>query len=167
MNMGADSVYTYTKGIRFQDGTVQNTAAPIYSATVLLSAAQLLALNTTPVLIAPAPGAGAYIFPIAFALEYIYGGAAYHTPNTNNNCFFGWTGEAINSSDAPIAFTGWGVFIEKTSSVVAFGPSGNAANAGIVLANIKNQGIQFGVPNALTLGNGTLRVTLLYSILQA
>ena len=27
MNMGADTVYTYTKGIRFHDGTVQTTAA--------------------------------------------------------------------------------------------------------------------------------------------
>ena len=28
MRMGADSVYTYTKGINFADGTVQTTAAP-------------------------------------------------------------------------------------------------------------------------------------------
>ncbi len=27
MNMGADSVYTYTTGVRFEDGTVQTTAA--------------------------------------------------------------------------------------------------------------------------------------------
>lgn len=136
-------------------------------ATIAITSAQLLALSTTPIVIVPAPGAGKIIFPQSYMLEYLYGGTAYHTPLTTNNAFFGWTNEAINSTDAPIAFAGWGVFIEKTASVLAFGPVGNAANVGIVLANAENQGIQFGVPNALTLGNGTLKVTLVYSIITA
>ena len=143
------------------------TPPNIHIVTVTLSSAQLLALSTTPVLIAPAPGAGLIIFPQSFMLEYVYGGIAYHTPSTTNNAFFGWVGEAINSVDAPIAFTGWGVFIEKIASVLAFGPVGNAANVGIVLANAENKGIQFGVPNALTLGNGTLKVTLVYTVIPA
>lgn len=168
MRMGADSVYTYTKGINFADGTVQTTAAgssSVLTASVVLTKAQLLALSTTPILIVSAPGAGLYILPYAYSLEYTYGGTAYHTPATTNNAFFGWTGEAINSVNSPIAFTGWGIFIENTFSCFAFGTMGNAANVGINVASAANQGIEFGVPNALTLGNGTLKVTLVYSIL--
>jgi len=183
-NMGGDSVFTTTAGIKFADGTEQDTAQlvgpqgpqgmqgipgpqNVFISTVALTSAQLLALATIPILIAPAPGAGKYLYPISFTLEYLFGGTAYHTPATTNNAFFNWIGQAINSADAPIAFTGWGVFIEKTASVLAFGPVGNAANTGIVLANATNQGLQFGIPSALTLGNGTLTVTLVYSILAA
>lgn len=148
---------------------IQGVPGPqnVFIVTVTLTAAQLLALNTTPILIVPAPGAGNIIFPQSFMLEYLYGGTAYHTPLTTNNAFFGWVGQAINSIDSPIAFTGWGVFIETALSCLAFGPTGNAANVGINLANAENKGLQFGVPNALTLGNGTLKVTLVYSIIPA
>lgn len=144
--------------------TPQAIGGGVQTVTVSLTAAQLLALSTTSIQIVAAPGAGNYILPIAYSLEYIYGGTAYHTPATTNNAFFGWSGSTINSVNSPIAFTGWGVFIENTFSCFAFGTVGNAANVGITTASSINTAIVFGVPNALTLGNGTLKVTLMYTI---
>lgn len=138
----------------------------VFFTEVTLSSAQLLALNTSPVLMVNPPGAGFCLFPLGYCLEYKFGTHAYSTPAKTNNCFFGWTGQAINSVNSPIAFTGWGTFIENTFSCLAFGIVGNAANVGITLTGAANAGIQFGVPNALTLGDGTLTVTLMYSVVK-
>ena len=139
----------------------------LQTVTVTLTSAQLLALSTTPIQIVAAPGAGKYIFPVSYALEYIFGTHAYSTPAKTNNAFFGYTGNAINSINSPMALTGWGTFIENTFSCLMFGVVGNAANVGITLSQIVNQGIEFGVPNALTLGNGTMKVTLTYMVLSS
>lgn len=146
---------------------VQGGPVDVQAVTVQLTSAQLLALSTTPVSIVAAPGAGFYVFPIAYALEYIFGTKAYSTPAKTNNAFFGWAGEAINSTNSPIAFAGWGTFIENTFSCLAFGPVGNAANVGIATSASANKALNFGVPNALTLGDGTLKITLVYAVIPS
>ncbi len=137
------------------------------SVTVTLTAAQLLALNTTPILLVAAPGAGKFIFPQSFVIELIFGTVAYSTPLSTNNAFINWVGQGINSTNAPIAIPGWGVFIKSAFSALLFGSVGNAAATAITTASAINQGLQFGIPNALTLGNGTMKVTLNYSIITA
>jgi hypothetical protein len=147
-----------------------NAPAPasgsVLIATASLSSAQLLALSTTPILLVAAPGAGKYISPIGFTLEYTYGGTAYSTPLNTNNAFINYVGQTINSTNAPIAIPGWGVFVKSTASSLLINPVGNAA-ATITLASALNQGMQFGAPNALTLGNGTLKVIMSYTIITA
>jgi hypothetical protein len=133
--------------------------------TVNLTSAQLLALSTTPILLVPAPGAGKYIFALDYILEYTYGGTAYSSPLHTNNCMINWLGQTINSANFVMEFD-WalaGGFIESTSSMLASGPCGNSPYS---LAVATNNGLQFGAPNALTLGNGTLRVTLTYIVLS-
>jgi hypothetical protein len=132
--------------------------------TVTLSSAQLLALSTTPITLLAAPGAGLYYFPQCYILENIFGTVAYSTPLSTNNCFINWGGQAINSANAPMSFD-WGTsFIKATSSCLALGTCGNGFMS---LSVAVNNSLVFGAPNALTLGNGTLKVTLAYSILSS
>ena len=132
-------------------------------ATITLSSSQLLSLSTTPVVLVPAPGAGLYLFPHSYMLEYNFGGTAYSTPAPTNNCWINWGGQAINSSNGPMSFD-WGVsFIKSSSSVLALGVCGNGL---ISLAVAENNSLMFGAPNPLSNGNGTLKVSLTYSILS-
>lgn len=142
-----------------------SSGSNLFLSNETLTSAQLLALNTNPILLVNSPGIGKYIFPIAYALTYNFGTTAYHTPAKTNNCFFGWTGQAVNSVNSPIAVPGWGVFIANAFSCSVFGIVGNAANVGITTIGELNQGMQFGVPNPLTLGDGTLTIALLYTVL--
>jgi hypothetical protein len=172
ISVGGQSVYTVTAGIKFSDGTSQNTAAvptpptpsPVLVATINLTSAQLLALSTTPVLLLPAPGAGLYYFVQSYILEYTFGGVAYSSGAHTQDCFINWGGQAINSANF-IMQMNWaaaGGFIENTSSVFASGPCGNVPYS-VAVAN--NNSLYFGVPNALSLGNGSLKVTVTYSVL--
>jgi len=163
----SDELYIGTSGGNVAVGPSPAVPSNILIATVTLTSAQLLALSTTPIPLVAAPGAGKYIFPQMFVLEYLFGSVAYHPTASTNNAFINWTGQAINSNNAPVAIPGWGVFIAATASSVLFGSVANAAASAISLASATNKGLNFGIPNPVTLGNGTLRVTLVYSILSA
>jgi hypothetical protein len=58
----------------------------------------------------------------------------------------------------------WGLWIKSAVSQLAIGACGNSP---IALSSAVNKPLYFGAPNALTLGNGSLRVTVTYSILSA
>ena len=132
--------------------------------TTNITSAQLLALSTTPITVAPAPGVGLYLCPISYVLEYTYGGTAYSSPAHTNNCFINWGGQTVSSANFVMSFD-WalaGGFIESTVSCLALGACGNSP---IALSVATNNSLIFGAPNALTLGNGTLKVILTYVVL--
>jgi len=62
---------------------------PYYSTNVtVLTAADLAALNATPISLAPAPGAGFYLEPISFTILATYGTAAFNDVAGNGNLLF-------------------------------------------------------------------------------
>ena len=133
--------------------------------TTNITSAQLLALSTTPITVAPAPGVGQYLCPIYMILEYTYGGTAYTSGAHTQDCFLNWGGQVINSSNA-IALYNWANattgIIEATQSCIFLQPCGNGL---MNMSVIANNSVIFGAPNPVTLGNGTLKVILTYVVL--
>jgi hypothetical protein len=169
--MGGLNVATNTSEINFEDGTVQTTAAvsqpapAILVATVTLTAAQLLALSSTPVQVIPAPGVGNYLFPQYYTMSYHFGGTAYTSPAHTNDCYFTLGNPPATISNEVMVYAWAAVtsgIIEATQSVVFFGICGE----GLIPATVANNApLMFSAPNALTLGNGVLVITVHYSVL--
>src|ERR1035438_10544916 len=169
--MGGSNVATNTDQINFSDGTVQTTAAtpstpsPILVATVTLTAAQLLALSSTPVQIIPAPGVGNYLFPQYYTMSYHFGGTAFSSPAHTNDCYFTLGSPPATTSNEVMVYAWAAVtsgIIEATQSVVFFGICGE----GLIPSTVANNApLMFSAPNALTLGNGVLVITVHYAVL--
>jgi hypothetical protein len=158
---------TYVNGIFTPPGA---TSPVVLIATAALTSAQLLALATSSVPIIPTPGASLYIQPWDYVLELVFGGTAYATAANTNACYLGYQSPFPSSAvNYAMLFT-WGgptlatSFVETTATSIATGPCGNAP---ITLSAITNQPLYFGAPHSLTAGNGTLKVTVTYSILAA
>jgi len=137
------------------------------TSSVTLTSAQLLAINTTPVQLVPAPGAGLYIWPVAYAMEYLFGGTAYSSPAHTNACVITYGNPPATTANEIVVYT-WTAatsgIIEATTSCVFQGVCGE----GLVTLSIANNApLMFSAPNAVTGGNGTLKITLTYSILSA
>jgi hypothetical protein len=169
--MGGDNVVTNTLAILFSDGTYQSTAADENPAgttvakqvSVTLTSAQLLALSTTPVTLVPAPPAGFYIFPTYYTMQYHFGGSAYAGTGscdfiygpppvvnpTNLLATYNWTAATSGIVKAAASCTFIGIFGEGLTPYTTVG------GAAVV----------FTAPTAITGGNGTLTITINYSIL--
>ena len=130
----------------------------VQSVTVSLSSAQLLALNTTPVTIVPAPGVGKYTLVLGASYELIYGSAAYSNLDTPG-LFYG----SVNFSIAYV--------IDAGNAPGVFGQSGNAVGRGVVNLSegavsprsvVENTAVVFGDDEAWTNGDGTGSITVFY-----
>jgi hypothetical protein len=170
--MGGSNVATNTDQINFADGTVQTTAAVtpptppapvLLQATVSLTSAQLLALSTTPITVIPAPGAGFYLWPQYYVMEYTFGGTAY-TGTGNCSLIFG-PPPVVNPTNL-ITLYNWTAatsgIIHAAFSCAFIGLCGEGLTP---VTTINNAAVVFTAPNALTLGNGTLKITVNYSVL--
>ena len=170
--MGGSNVATNTSEINFSDGTVQTTAAVapappsvpvLLQATVTLTRAQLLALSTTPIIVIPAPGAGFYIWPQYYTMEYTFGGIAY---TGTGNCSLIYGPPPIVNPTNLITLYNWTAatsgIIHAAFSCVFIGLCGEGLTP---ITTVNNAAVVFSAANALTLGNGTLNITVNYSVL--
>jgi hypothetical protein len=170
--MGGDNVLTNTLGILFTDGTLQTTAAVapptppapvLLQATVTLTSAQLLALSTAPITVIPAPGAGFYLWPQYYVMEYTYGGVAYAG---TGNCSLIYGPPPIVNPTNLITLYNWTAatsgIIHAAFSCTFIGLCGEGLTPS---TTINNAAVVFSAANALTLGNGTLTITVNYSVL--
>jgi hypothetical protein len=163
--LGAVAVYDEITGMLGPGGPLILDIARV--ATVSLTSAQLLALHATPVQILPAPGPGLYNWPIAYAMEYIFGGIAYSSPAHTNDCFITYGNPPAASTNELVIYA-WANaasgIIEATQSCIFQGVCGNGL---ITLSIAENAPVMFSAPDALTLGNGTLNISVSYSTLKA
>jgi hypothetical protein len=170
--MGGSSVDANVLGVRYGDGSYQTAAAEQNASgmtvakqvTVFLTSAQLLALSTAPIQLIAAPGNGLYLFPQYFTMEYTFGGIAYHTQSNKGTCYFTYGNPPATSGNQVVVY-GWS---DPTSGIIAATESSvflGVGGEGLVPVRLANNApLMFSAPNALTLGNGTLKITINYSV---
>jgi len=153
-------------GVVFPDSTIQTSAAAasiFKQVSVTLTSAQLLALSTTPITLVPAPGAGFYIFPTYFTMQYHFGGTAY--AGSGSCDFIYGPPPAVNPTNLIITYN-WTAatsgIIKAAASCTFIGICGEGLTP---YTTVNNAAVVFTAPTAVTAGNGTLTITLNYSIL--
>lgn len=156
----------------FPNGTIDGTYA-FLGIRYILTSAQLLALQTTAVqLVAPpvtsllgnaVPPAGFAFIPTSLRAEYKFATTAYTIANADNALQIEYTGKTT----ALLSMTVTGL-VDQTASTVALTPGTQTANLKISVANCANLGLEVklvGTTPALTLGDGTVHLSLGYNIL--
>jgi len=134
---------------------------------ITLTSAQLLALAATPIQLLNAPGTPPKGFgttmvinPTALFADYVFGGTAYTLGNADNVVRIEYTGQAASLIQIPAN----GLL---TAAVNTFSSNLQQATQNIARAAGANLGLELkltGTTPGLTLGNGTLTVTLKYDI---
>lgn len=126
--------------------------------TKTLTSAQILALNTTPVLLVDAPGSGKYISLIQVDYLYTFGGVAY-TRNASASMVLSY--DAVTASGIALV----GALLTQSSDAVTLSANGSSF-ASIAQSLLLNKGVYL-VLNAgsFTAGNGTLKLKILYQII--
>lgn len=136
-----------------------NTGLTQQVAKVTLSSAQLLALKTTPISLLAAPGAGKAIDVISITLRYVFGTTAYTLNAGTFKIFYGTTANAhalVADQSALLTNTATKTIVGLPTLVVAADSDANSLNNAIFAGN--DGGANY------TLGDGTVNVTLVYSI---
>ncbi len=157
---GTVAVYDPATGLL---GPSTTMATAVQQASVTLSSAQLLALHTTAVQIVPAPGVGFYIAPSYYYMQYHFGTLAY-AGSGNCSLIYG-PPPAVNPTNL-ITLYGWcaatsGIMVHA-SSCTFIGICGEGLTP---YTTINNVAVNFTAPTAVTGGDGTLTITVNYSIL--
>ncbi len=151
--------YSFTQ---FQNG-IASMGIPNMGATLTLTSAQLLALQTTPVTIFPSPpltavagSVSVILIPERISMEYKFVSTAYTLGNANNAFQLEYIGKAVALATVPAA----GLVDQAVST---FNTLGAAAVGNEALTACNNLGFELklvGTTPALTLGNGLLIVQL-------
>jgi hypothetical protein len=128
-----------------------------------LTSAQLLALQTTAVQLAPAPGLLFALMPKFMSVQYKFGGTAYTIGNADNAFQIEYTGKATNL----LKTNATGLVDQASDQVIDVA----ITDVGSVIsrANRENLGLEVklvGTTPALTLGNGTVVLNLNYDVLK-
>lgn len=137
-------------------GIGQNLATPLV-VKVSLSSADILALNTTDIVVAAAPGAGFALIPSHMAYRFTYGSVAYSAGSPINLLSSSKTAGTANAFAAISDLTIKAAANRSGSIAVSSGTSADAI--------VENESLVLRVPTAYTTGDGTLTVWVTYSII--
>ena len=126
------------------------------SSKVTLTTAQILALDATPIELAPAPGPGKIIIPIG-VVAVLHAGATPFAAGSSVHAFIGLEADAHDQE----AFTA--AFVNAAADAAAESIFMSSADTDI-LADYENKAINLvAVGAAFTTGDGSLTVTLFYN----
>lgn len=131
-------------------------------AVYTLTSAQLLALQSTAVQIAIAPGVGYALVPTSVSAQYKFVTTAYTIANADNSIQIEYTGKTTAFIGVPAT----GLVDQTVSEIRTVWPA--VAGVDIAQTNEANLGLEVkltGTTPALTLGDGTLTLTLRYLVL--
>lgn len=133
----------------------------VLTATVTLSSANILALDSVPQTIVPAPGAGKFLSVASWMVSLDFGSVAYAGGGATSVLAYG-TSLGAGSSITPRLDS----LVDAAASAAFFGPSNLGTTAALPAASLMNQGIVLNSPTPFTTGNGTLVVNVAYSIMN-
>ena len=155
----------------FPNGTIDGTYAHV-GIRYILTSANLLALQTTAIQLVAAPvsstlgnavpPAGFALIPTSLRAEYKFGATAYTIGNADNAFQIEYTGKTT----ALLSMTVTGL-VDQTASTIALNAT-TVSTAKIAVTNCANLGLEIklvGTAAALTLGDGTVHLSLGYNIL--
>lgn len=158
----AVGVSAQSSGSFVSRGTGSASTLPLHVTTVQISSAQILAITATPVQLIAAQGAGKVIAVFMVATSYTPGAIAY-TADPAADLFIDYASGAILIGPYfPLLLDGRLQNLVAAASVVA----GNGfSSTTFVNAPLYLKGFSPGVP--FTLGDGTVTVTVFYSVISA
>ena len=167
---GKDFLALYDKQTGFVGG-IDNTGTGWGSLTTVLptqttvTSAQLLSLHTTPIVLVPAQGAGTVVLPTVASIIYFAGTTPYTITGSDGNLFVNWNANNLYEACSGLADIG---FLDQTTSqfqsISAFTYTVSSENTPIPLSVVENQPLTLSIADALTLGNGTVQVNILYKV---
>jgi hypothetical protein len=132
--------------------------------TITLTSAQLLALSATEVALIPAPGAGKFINIISGTVSYHFGGTAYIVGGADIE--FGYGTLAEITSNPFYEFAAGGFLDQAASQLMTSNAFFSDAEEDIVpITEVVNLPFAVISNTALTTGNGTMTVDIVYQIL--
>ena len=153
---------------QFQNG-INSSKRPVMGSVKSFTSAQLLALQTTAIVIEPSPstvqvdGAVALVLQLErVSIEYIFNSTAYTIGNANN----AFQIEYVGKTTALASVNATGLVDQGASTFVSVAAS---AAGNLALTNCQNLGFEVklvGTTAALTLGNGTLKIVLNWTIIS-
>lgn len=136
----------------------------LQSATLSLTAAQILALVETPITIIPAPDASHYTNIISWTLEYKFKTTPYTVPSNTDSIELVPAADPVFSTLLSILWTG---FVDQNVSMVAglasVIQSLNSNDNAVTLAHLKGQAIQVSATADVTDGDGLLYMVVYYT----
>ena len=139
-----------------------SSTSAIQSMSTTLTSPQILALNTTPIILVPAPGASSWIWILFAESSYHFNTTAY--VNANNQVQLQYAGGSV----LPWQFDA--LVLNDTSSNVRSYPVGTgmvslSSPPTFHNADVANRAVQLGATSNPTTGDGTLTMTIVYEIL--
>jgi hypothetical protein len=145
-------------------------------ATVTLSAADLLALDTTPVELISAPTGRQYIWPIAALIHYRYGAVPYTLPVGGSVFRVGWDTDAIYSAARTLSSSALPVFDQTSDMYIGFNlehvsqgaisfASGLIEGAPLILYGTADDNT-FPATDWMADGDGEATIRLWYSVIE-
>ena len=106
MRMGADSIYTYTKGVSFQDGTIQSTAATVNSQSLQTGVAVFTGGTSSAVVFGTTYKGASAPTVVVTGLDGVYtNGLSFSITVAGTNG--AWTGFTLNLSGALFGAFNW------------------------------------------------------------
>ncbi len=126
--------------------------------TIDVSASQILSLHTTPVLLIPSPGAGKYLAPIQVEYIYTFVTTAYTRVSSAAMilAYNGTTASGINII---------GTIMTQSNNALATSSNGTGLFNGVNQNLVIDKGLYLALNSgSFTLGDGTLKVKVLYHV---
>lgn len=166
LNAGSSVVFTstdtaLTPAPRTWNAVVAETTSEalgrVQSVTVTISAAELLAIHTTPKVIVPAPGDGRFIRFINATIAFTFGSIGF---TGGNAC-----GLYYGSSAGLVATATVSSFMQGTTSREGLGMVVVAGT--FTPAQTDNQALTFSATSDFAAGDSTVEVTVVYQVLRS